>query len=114
MKKDIPIIAALQDQLDEICHARQVNRLYLFGSALTEAFDQSKDSDLDFLVSMDAQLLPLERGEHLLQLWTELELLFGRPVDLLTDTSLQNPFLKREIDATKALVYDGASQKILV
>lgn len=114
MAKGISLIEASQSRLTEICLANHVSRLYLFGSALTENFDLNKNSDLDFLVCMNESLAPLERGENLLQLWNELESLFARPVDLLTDTSVNNPFLKRQIDKTKVLIYDGASQEIPV
>ena len=35
----------------------------------------------------------------------QLEDIFNRPVDLLEDKALKNPFLKRQIDNTKVLVY---------
>ena len=113
MANFLPIIANSSRRLVEICRAYEVRNLYLFGSALTEDFDVSHPSDLDFYVEMNP-LAPLERGENLLQLWNDLEALFGRPVDLLSDTAVQNPFLKRQIDATKVLIYDGASQEISV
>jgi predicted nucleotidyltransferase len=31
----------------------------------------------------------------------ELERLFGRPVDLITDASIRNPYFGRSVDATK-------------
>lgn len=87
-------------------------KLYLFGSALTPRFDPAR-SDVDALVT----LLPapaLVRGEALLNLWEELEILFGRRVDLLTPDSLRNPILRAEIERTKKLIYDAARPEILV
>lgn len=100
--------------LTGVCQRYRVHKLYLFGSALTENFDRNTASDLDFYVEMEEDLQPLERGENLLQLWNSLEELFGRPIDLLSNSSLQNLFLKRQIDATKVIVYDGSSQEVLV
>lgn len=114
MNTFLPLTHATQSRLAAICRANAVRGLYLFGSALTERFDQKHASDLDFYVEMEAPLPPLERGENLLRLWNELESLFGRPVDLLTDTAVQNPFLLRQINSTKVLLYDGTSQEILV
>ena len=57
-------------------------------------------------------LPPMERGEHLMALWSGLEMLFARRVDLLTEQSLQNRYLKREVEQTKKLVYDRKSQKV--
>lgn len=98
--------------LPEICRTHQVQQLYLFGSAATGNF-QPATSDLDFLVTLQP-LLPLERGETLMSLWTELEDLFQRKVDLLTPESLRNPYLKQEIDSAKKIIYDAARPEILV
>ena len=53
-------------------------------------------------------------GEKLISLWDTFERFFNRKVDLLTDSSIHNPFLRKSIDATKILIYDGAGQKVLV
>lgn len=57
---------------------------------------------------------PLTQGENLLSLWAELETLLKRRVDLLTPESLQNPFLKAEIERTKQLLYDATGTEIPV
>ena len=108
-----PTLIESRARLAEICQTHKVRYLFLFGSALSEEFDRDHASDLDFYVEMNV-LPPLERGEHLLQLWNELEALFNRPVDLISNTAVQNPYLKRQIEATKVLLYDGSSQEILV
>jgi predicted nucleotidyltransferase len=104
------LIADKKEDLQLLCGKHKVERLYLFGSALTKRFDPER-SDLDFLVQMEP-LSPLERGEHLMALWSALEALFARRVDLLTEQSLQNPYLKKEVEETKKLVYDRQSQKV--
>ncbi len=106
MQKGIALIERNRPGLTQLCRRFSVASLYLFGSALTDRFDRQHDSDLDFLIALDPGLSPLEQGERLLQLWSELENLFQRPVDLLTENSLRNPFLKRQIDATKLLLYE--------
>lgn len=109
MEKGIALIEQNRLQLMQLCRRHAVANLYLFGSALTDRFDRQGNSDLDFLISMDPSLSPLEQGERLLQLWSEMETLFRRPVDLVTEKSLRNPFLKRQIDATKLLLYERPS-----
>jgi uncharacterized protein len=96
----------------ELCHTHNVKYLYAFGSSLTNKFDKNT-SDIDFLVEIEAED-PLERGEKLLSLWEKLEVFFGRNIDLLTESSLKNPVLKKNIDSTKVLIYDGKGQKILI
>jgi hypothetical protein len=89
-----------------------VKTLYAFGSATTDEFDENS-SDIDLLIEIEEND-PLERGEKLLGIWNKLEEFFQRKVDLLTQSSLKNPVLKRNIDATKVLIYDGQKQKISV
>jgi predicted nucleotidyltransferase len=89
-----------------------VGKLYFFGSALTPHFD-ALASDIDVLVETE-NLLPEEKGEQLIALWDGLETLFNRKVDLLTENSLRNPFLKKEIEQTKKLIYDGQSKQVFI
>lgn len=95
-----------------LCEQHKVEQLYAFGSVLTASFDQHSRSDIDFYLIMQAGLEPLDKGEQILQLWYELEQLFHRKIDLLTDTSIDNPYLQKEIDRTKQLLYDRQSQKV--
>ena len=55
-----------------------------------------------------------ERGEKLISIWDTLEDFFHRKVDFYTDSSIHNPYLRKSIDASKILIYDGTSQKVLV
>ena len=98
------------DQIRLICKLHHVERLYAFGSVVTDRFN-TETSDIDLLVEMK-DLSPVERGESLLLLWEAFELLFDRKVDLLSNTDIQNPFLKKEIEAGKRLLYDGSREKI--
>ena len=100
-------------KLADLCDMSLViNRLYLFGSAVSPRFNE-KTSDIDVLVET-ADLPPEERGEGLINLWNNLETLFGRKVDLLTANSLRNPYFINEVERTKQLIYDRQSQKIFI
>jgi hypothetical protein len=33
---------------------------------------------------------------------------------MLTDSSIRNPYLRKSIDSTKVMIYDGAGQKIFI
>ena len=91
-----------------LCKTHKVKYLYAFGSSVTERFDINK-SDIDLLVEIDSKD-PIDRGEKLLSLWDLFEVYFQRKVDLLTDSSIRNPFLRKSIDSTKVLIYDGSGQ----
>jgi hypothetical protein len=95
-----------------LCKNHNVRYLYAFGSAKTNHFNKHS-SDIDLLVEIDDPD-PIQRGEKLLSLWDTFELFFQRRVDLLTDSSIRNPYLRRSIDSTKVLIYDGKGSEIFV
>jgi len=71
------------------------------------------NSDIDLLVEIDDQD-PLERGEKLLSLWDNFEQFFQRKVDLLTDNSIRNPYLRKSVDSTKILIYDRKGAQVFI
>lgn len=87
-----------------ICSSHRVGRLYAFGSSVTKSFDPEA-SDVDLIVKIEIED-PVIRGQTLLSLWDKLESFFDRKVDLLTEESIRNPYLKASIDRTKKLIYD--------
>lgn len=105
-------IAKRKKEFEDLCADHNVKFLYAFGSSITDRFDPDK-SDIDLLVEMDDND-PFERGEKLLLLWDTLEDFFHKKVDLLTDSSVKNPYLRKHIDSTKILFYDGLGQKVFV
>jgi predicted nucleotidyltransferase len=109
IKDDIK--AKLKDFID-LCKSHEVKYLYAFGSSTTDSFD-SQTSDIDLVVELDT-LDPIERGEKLIDLWDKFEGFFDRKVDLLTESSIENPILRKNIDNTKILIYDGTGQEIFI
>jgi uncharacterized protein len=79
----IPIIGARYAQLTQLCEHYRVEKLYVFGSVITERFNPLT-SDIDLIVELQP-MSPIEGGTALLKLWDAFELLFERKVDLLTD-----------------------------
>lgn len=100
------------EQFGSICKEEQVEKLYLFGSAVQGRFDR-RTSDIDLLVEMK-QKDPVERGEALMSLWDKLESFFDSQVDLLTPSSINNPILRKKIEESKVLIYDGRREEVLV
>jgi predicted nucleotidyltransferase len=91
-------------ELQEICKSYNVKRLYVFGSLGNDTFDINR-SDVDLIVELNEKN-PIERGETLMILWNKFEDLFGRNVDLLSNTNVRNPYLQQGIDATKKIIYE--------
>lgn len=101
-----------KDKIQLICVEHKVSKLYVFGSACTERFNPEK-SDIDLIVELE-DMVPIERGEILLDLWDSFELLFNRKVDLLSNPEIENPYLKKSVEDSKVLIYDGSSQEVLI
>ena len=105
-------IKAKLNVFQELCDTHNIKYLYAFGSSTKEKFNDAS-SDIDLLIAID-NTNPLERGETLITLWDKFESFFKRKVDLLTESSIKNPILRKNIDNTKILIYDGERQKIFV
>ena len=75
----------------------------VFGSVVTEKF--SNKSDVDFLINIEKNLDPVLAGDHLWDMYYELKDLLNREVDVLTESSLKNPYFIKEINQTKQLIY---------
>jgi len=100
------------NEFKSLCEDHSVRYLYAFGSSITDQFNY-KESDIDFLVEIDLSD-PIVRGETLISLWDTFESFFNRKVDLLTNSSIRNPYLRKSIDSTKVLIYDGSGKKVLI
>ena len=104
------LINGHRQQFIDLCKAHRVKELYAFGSAVNGPF--TAQSDVDLLVEIELDN-PVEDGERLWSFWDRMEAFFHRKVDLLTPRSLQNPVKKRAIEASKKLIYDGATGRLL-
>lgn len=93
-----------------LCKSYDVKSLYAFGSSIKGNFKEAS-SDIDLLIELSTED-PAQRGENLMNIWDHFERFFQRKVDLLSATSIRNPILKRSIDGSKVLVYDGTELKV--
>ena len=94
-------IEASSAKLADFCRKWKITELSLFGSVLREDF--RPDSDVDVLVTFAPEarwsLLDLPRMQD------ELSGILGRSADLVDIRGLRNPFRRREILATKEVIY---------
>lgn len=95
-----------------LCDKYKVKHLYLFGSATTDNF--RPDSDIDLLVTFNTEIPLLEYGDNYFDFKYELEDLFQRKVDLVTERSLTNPYLIESINKNKQLIYERKYKKVFV
>jgi len=89
--------------LKELCKRYHVSTMYLFGSAATDAFNDK--SDIDFLISFHNNVSLEEYADNYFDLLFEIEDIFGRKIDLVTEKTLSNPYFIRSVDQTKQLIY---------
>lgn len=83
------------------CDMWRIRELSLFGSALWHDF--GPENDLDFLISFEP-----DAGWDFFDLFTmkeELEIRFGRPVDLVEKGAIRNPWRRYEILRTREALY---------
>jgi uncharacterized protein len=90
------IVTAHLDEVRALCEKYSVRKLTIFGSAVKGTFDPEK-SDLDFVVEFQWHADPLVRGRRWLELWDDLKDLFGRDIDLIVSSTIENPFVVQSI-----------------
>ena len=94
------------DAIAEACRDHKVLRMHLFGSALRDDFEPAR-SDLDLLVEFQ----PIEPGA-LVRAYFELEeqlaSITGQSIDLVMADAVCNPYVRRDIDASKRLIFEAS------
>ena len=105
------LIKQHRSKLISLCKKYKVSELYVFGSILTEFFNNQ--SDIDFLVKFgDVDLY--NYFDNYMDFKESLENLFERNVDLLEIQTLKNPILRRSIDRNKMKVYGREDSKMVI
>lgn len=86
----------------ELCKTHKVKSLYVFGSVLTDKFNN--ESDIDLIV--DFEDLPIEDyADNYFDFKFSLEGILNRPIDLLEEKAIKNPYFKQNVNQQKQLVY---------
>lgn len=91
-----------RDAISAICRRRGVERIRIFGSAITDAFDEDR-SDVDLLVDFKPSLA--DAFESYFGLKEDLEALLGRPVDLVMSSAVRNPYFSVGMESAAELLY---------
>lgn len=101
----IALVKANMEDIAAICRTHGVRKLDIFGSAATGKFNPST-SDLDFVVDF------IDYGpgvaSRFIDFVEDMEQLFNRPVDLVFDTKMDNPYFRRAVEVSRELVYDAS------
>lgn len=104
------VIEQKKDEIAALCRTYRVRMLWLFGSAVTGAWDPAT-SDFDFLVDLGGysgdyatRFFALRRG---------LERMMKRGVDLVSLDDRNGGWFREEVDATKVNVYDARHDQLV-
>jgi predicted nucleotidyltransferase len=90
-------------EIASLCRRYRVRRLAAFGSILRADFDPLK-SDADFLVEFEPA--PAEdRMRNYFALREALGVLFSRPVDLVEDGAIRNPYILQNVSEHQQVLY---------
>jgi len=98
--------SVLENKLEaivEVCVRHGAVRLDAFGSALRDDF-RPDESDLDLLVEF-APMEPYARVDAYFGMLEELRTLLGLEVDLVMAGAVKNPYIARDIERTRRMLY---------
>lgn len=88
--------------IKQLCANHKVRQLYVFGSVLTDRFNN--ESDIDLLVDFDPIDVSLY-AENYFDFKFSLENILKRKIDLLETKAIKNPYFKQTIDQQRQLLY---------
>jgi uncharacterized protein len=88
--------------IEKLCLAHKVKQLYAFGSVLTDKF--SNESDVDLVVNFEPIDVALY-ADNYYDFKFSLQDILNRPVDLLEEKAIKNPYFKQTINQQRQLIY---------
>jgi uncharacterized protein len=90
------------NDISKLCETHKVKSLYAFGSVLTEKFN--KESDIDLIVDF-SNISVEDYADNYFDFKFSLQDILKRPIDLLEDKAIKNPYLKESIYMHRKLIY---------
>ena len=86
----------------KLCEMHRVKSLYAFGSVLTDSFNN--ESDIDLVV--DFAPIDVENyADNYFDFKFSLQDILDRPVDLLEEKAMKNPYFRQVVNQQKQLIY---------
>ena len=95
-------LSAYKNEINTLCANHKVRSLYAFGSVLTPNFNTY--SDIDLIVDFK-EIDVKDYADNYFDFKFSLQDIFNRPVDLLEEQAIKNPYFKQVVNQTKELVY---------
>lgn len=88
--------------IKQLCKTYKVKRLYALGSVTTNKF--SLNSDIDLIVDFE-KMKTIDYADNYYNLKFSLQNIFKKPVDLLEEKALKNPYFLQAIHNQRHLIY---------
>ena len=93
-----------KSDIERLCNIYNVKSLYAFGSVLSDNFNPQ--SDIDFIV--DFKLLEITQyADNYYAFKFSLEDMLKRPIDLLEEKAIKNPYFLQSIENQRELIYEN-------
>lgn len=89
-----------KSKVEAVCRELSLSRLDLIGSAARDDF--SPASDVDVLVTFLGKEKLFRRYFSLKE---KLEEIFGRPVDVIEEQAIRNPYFRRAVEKDRIKIY---------
>ena len=99
----VELITAHMVELRRLCSSCHVMRLDVFGSA-ADASRFGPESDLDFLVEFQPSLKS-GKADAYFNLLFGLQDIYGRPVNLVMYSAIDNPCFRESVEESRELLY---------
>lgn len=99
------LVTGKLDEIRQLCLRYRVRQLDLFGSAAGPDFDPLR-CDIDLLVLFDRDG-PDGAFDQYFGLLEGLEALLGRPVDLVNENAIENPYFRQAVERSRVSLYAG-------
>lgn len=86
----------------KLCHHHKVKSLYAFGSILTDRFNN--ESDIDLIVDF-SNIAVEDYADNYFDFKFSLQDILKRPIDLLEEKAIKNPYFRQSINQQRQLIY---------
>jgi uncharacterized protein len=102
-----PDVARHLTDIQALCREFGVQRMEIFGSAVTDEFDPER-SDVDFIVTYPEGYDFGSWGGRVMELEEQLSIILQRDVDVVFNKPFRNRFFAREVERTRQDIYDAS------
>lgn len=95
-------LKAYTSDIIKLCETHKVKSLYAFGSVLTDNFNE--ESDIDLIVDF-SNIAVEDYADNYFDFKFSLQDILKRPIDLLEERAIKNPYFRQSVHQQRQLVY---------